>query len=184
MIKVKYNSETTLVIGNYPNHIHYPNIDIDTTNKTIDGQPYIDITQEEWENGLGKIMCVIDEVYQEYVKPDDVLLQEAKDNKISAIEANKTAFIYLPIEYNGSTFINSEKSSNALKITKDETDEPIEWLDINGVQVNLTKVEASELLLLMFTHRKSAYFQEASKITAVKNCTTIEEVEAVDINFN
>ena len=100
MIKVKYNSETTLVEGYFPDNINYPNNDIDTVNKTIDGQPYIEI--EENQQIISKQMCVVDvvvngvvvdHVYKEFVPTPEVQLQEAKDSKIAQMKVNRDANI-------------------------------------------------------------------------------------------
>ena len=87
MIKVKYNSETTLVEGYFPDNINYPNNDIDTVNKTIDGQPYIEIEADQ--QVIGVTMCVVDGVYQEFIPAPEVQLQEAKDSKITQMKINR-----------------------------------------------------------------------------------------------
>ncbi len=87
MIKVKYNSGTTLVDGYFPDNINYPNNNIDTTNKTIDGQPYIEIEADE--QVIGVTMCVVNNKYQEFVPTPEVQLQEAKDSKIAQMNANR-----------------------------------------------------------------------------------------------
>ena len=70
MIKVNYDTETTLVKGYYPDSISYSSIP----------EPYIEIENDA--QILGKEMCVVDGVYQEYVTPDSVLLEEGKKLKI------------------------------------------------------------------------------------------------------
>lgn len=75
MIKVNYDTETTLIKGYYPNSINYASIP----------EPYIEIENDA--QVLDKQMCVIDGVYQEYVKPLDVQLQEAKASKIAQCKA-------------------------------------------------------------------------------------------------
>jgi len=87
MIKVKYNSETTLVEGYFPDNINYPNNDIDTVNKTIDGQPYIEIEADQ--QVIGITMCVVDDVYKEFIPAPEVQLQEAKDAKIAQMKINR-----------------------------------------------------------------------------------------------
>jgi hypothetical protein len=95
MIRVKYNSNTGQVLGNYPSSINYPSITIDEENKTITDSsgtfPYIEITKEQHEANMGKVMVVVDGDYQEYVKTDDELLQEAKDAKKAEIKAARDA---------------------------------------------------------------------------------------------
>ena len=75
MIKVNYNSNTTLVLGYYPDSINYNSIP----------KPFIEI--EDDAQILDKQMCVVNGVYQEYVKPLDVQLQEAKALKIAQCKA-------------------------------------------------------------------------------------------------
>jgi len=71
MIKVNYDTETTLVKGYYPDAINYASIP----------EPYIVISEEEHHEGLGKQMCVVNGIYQEYVTPDSVLLEQGKQSK-------------------------------------------------------------------------------------------------------
>lgn len=75
MIKVNYNTETTLVQGYYPDSINYASIP----------EPYIEIEENQQIND--KQMCVVKGIYQEYVKPLDVQLEEAKDAKIAQCKA-------------------------------------------------------------------------------------------------
>lgn len=76
-VKVNYDTETTLVKGYYPDAINYALIP----------EPYIEISDEEHQETLGKQMCVVNGVYQEYVKPLDVQLEEAKALKIAQCKA-------------------------------------------------------------------------------------------------
>jgi len=186
--KITYHTNTT-VKASYASFLSYNNIVIDEENKTItnsEGEtlPYIEITEQVHRENIGKIMRVVDGVYKEYVRPNSELLEDAKNSKIAEIKINKSEALYLPIEFNGSIFINSEISANALKIMKDETDEPIEWLDINNIPINLTTLQASELLGLIIFHRKNIYFQESDKLNAVTNALNLQEVMAIDTNFN
>lgn len=77
MIKVNYDTETTLVKGYYPDAINYTSIP----------EPYIEISDEEHQEALGKQMCVIDGIFQEYVTPDNVLLEQVKIEKITQCQA-------------------------------------------------------------------------------------------------
>ena len=122
------------------------------------------------------------EATQEEVKT--VVLEKSKKNKLAEIENNKKDFIYSPIEYNGSTFINSQISSANLQGAYTFSDEPINWLDINGDTVVLSKIQIEELANLIIAHRASCYFQESSKLKEVALATTIEEVDLIDENFN
>jgi len=75
-IKVNYDIETTLVKGYYPSTINYASIP----------EPYIEISDGEHQEALGKQMCVVNGDFQEYVKPDSVLLEEKKIEKIAQCE--------------------------------------------------------------------------------------------------
>jgi hypothetical protein len=72
-VKVNYDTETTLVKGYYPDAINY----------SLIPEPYIEISDEKHQEALGEQMCVVNGVCQEYVKPFDVQLQEAKASKIA-----------------------------------------------------------------------------------------------------
>jgi len=85
MIKVKYNQETTKVEGFYPSFIKYNNIVIDEDAKTIDGLPYIEITEEEHQAALKlNIPAVKDEALVEYTKTNQELVEELKNSKLAA----------------------------------------------------------------------------------------------------
>jgi len=85
MIKVKYNKETTKVEGFYPSFIKYNNIVIDEDAKTIDGLPYIEITEEEHQAALElNIPAVKDGALVEYTKTDQELVEELKNSKLAA----------------------------------------------------------------------------------------------------
>jgi len=70
-VKTNYDKKTTLVKGYYPDTINYSSIP----------NPYIEISDEEHQAALGKQMCVIDGILQEYVIPDNVLLEQGKISK-------------------------------------------------------------------------------------------------------
>jgi hypothetical protein len=110
-------------------------------------------------------------------------LQEAKDKKEVELKENRKVFMYLPIEYNGSTFINSEKSGNNLQAAYTFYDEPIDWLDSSGNVVALSKTQIGDIVKLIMDHRGAAYFQQAIKSAQIQSCETISDVEDVDINF-
>lgn len=76
MIKVHYDKLTTLVKGYYPDSINYSSIP----------EPHIEIKEED--QIFNKQMCVIDGIYQEYVKSKEIILQEAKEAKIAQLKIN------------------------------------------------------------------------------------------------
>ena len=72
-VKVNYDIETTLVKGYYPDIINYASIP----------EPYIKITEEQHQIALGKQMCVVDGIFQEYIIPNNILLEQQKIIKIN-----------------------------------------------------------------------------------------------------
>jgi len=85
MIKVNYDLQTTLVKGYYPDSINYNSIP----------EPFIEIEDSEQDNS--KQMCVINGVYQEYIKPLDIQLQETKNKKLADLSKfydSKECWIY------------------------------------------------------------------------------------------
>lgn len=82
--KARYNQETTKVESYLPSFMNYPNNVIDEEAKTIDGSPYIEITEEEHKAVLGKQMAVVDGVLVEYTKTDNELIEELKNSKLAA----------------------------------------------------------------------------------------------------
>ena len=81
--KVRYNQETSKVEGYLPSFMNYPNNVIDEEAKTIDGSPYIEITEEEQQAALGKEMAVVDGALVEYTKTDNEVIAELKNSKLA-----------------------------------------------------------------------------------------------------
>ena len=80
-IKVNYDIETNLVKGYYPDSINYKSIP----------EPYVEI--EDIEQVNDKQMCVIDGVYQEYIKPRAEILLDEKKKKIAEIKSTAASEI-------------------------------------------------------------------------------------------
>ena len=67
-VKVNYDKKTTLVKGYYPDAINYALIP----------EPYIEISDEEHQEVLGKQMCVVNGIFQEYILTLAEQLEQAK----------------------------------------------------------------------------------------------------------
>jgi hypothetical protein len=180
-VKINYDTQTTLVIGYYPDSDNYASIP----------EPFIEVSDEEYQDSRNtpfdapsKQMCVVNGVFQEYVAPDSVLLANAKAVKISQMIAARDVFIYAPIPYNGSNFINSQIAGNNLQAAYNFFDEPIQWLDNAGNLVVLTKAQVLEIIQLMMARRASGYFQEADFTKQIMACTTVAQVQALNISFS
>ncbi len=100
LIKAKHNLTTKLVNGHYPSNINYKNNKIDTVAKTIDGEPYIEISEKEWKDNGHKQMIIDNDIYKEYVKSDAELLQEVKNQAIgNRKQYLKSSFEDICIDY-------------------------------------------------------------------------------------
>ena len=74
MIKVHYDLQTGLIKGYYPDSINYSSIP----------EPFIEI--EDKQQVLGKAMCVIDGVYQEYIPSKEEVLSKVKQEKLAELD--------------------------------------------------------------------------------------------------
>ena len=70
-VKVVYDPASTLVLGYYPSSINYSSIP----------EPFIQIENDA--QVLDKQMCVINVVYQEYIKSEEDILEELQKIKIA-----------------------------------------------------------------------------------------------------
>ena len=188
MIKIKYNSNTGQILGNYPSSINYPSITIDKDNKTITDQsgtfPYIEITKEQHEDGMSKNMVVINGNYQEYIKTSAELLQEAKNSKIAEIQIAKEIDLYLNVSYNNKDFISSEKAISNMTGAIILDQNSYNWLDAYGNSVIMTVNDLKSLVGIIATQRSLVYNKEATKIKEINDAQTIEEVNLVDWNLS
>lgn len=127
MIKVNYDTETTLVKGYYPDSINYTSIP----------EPFIEI--ENNAQILDKRTCVVGGIYQEYVAPESVLLEQNRKDKVFQCKS----YLNATDKY----FIEAQDTG--------ESDYP----------------------------QKAARQQAREAIIELKACTTLEELNAININF-
>ena len=188
MIKVKYNSKTNQILGNYLPNVNYHSITIDEVSKTITDQlgifPYIEITKEQHEEGMGKNMVVVNGNYQEYVKTSAELLQEAKNNKIAEIQTAKEIDLYLNVSYNNKDFISSEKAVSNMTGAIILNQDSYNWLDVNGNPNIMTVNDLRNLIGIIATQRSLIYNKEALKIKAVNDAQTIEDINNINWEDN
>ena len=178
-IKVKYNSETGLVTGYYPDNIDYPNNDINTTDKTIDGLPYIEIEKES-QNVSGVLMAIIDGVYQEYVESDDALLSNAKTAKIAEIQSSRKDYQYSNITFEGNEYTCTETAQNKFFHLFNFSTGDINWrLADDETWVTLTREQATNLANSIIARETEAYSKESELTTNINTALTLEEIESI-----
>lgn len=189
-MKVKYNQQSTKVEGYFPNSIKYKNNVIDEQSKTIDGSPYIEITEEEHQAVMGKKMCVVGGVFQEYVKTNDELLAEAKAaKKEEIIKVRNSAFAKpLQVRSNPDVYLRPQPQVNIFLAAYSMNDGATkEWApcdedgNIQDTEVAFTKEELVSASNHYEERKTTQYNQARRRCRAVDALTTIEEVEAYDI---
>ena len=152
-IRVKYNIETTLIEGNFPLSINYPNT----------------------------IMCVVNGVYQEYVKTSAELLKEVKNNKIAEIEKLKSIELYKHIDYLDTKFVSSEKANSNILGAIILNHRSYDWVDVYGRPKKVNIEELKGLATLIAQQRGITYNKVATKLRALHFAKSIKEVN--DINW-
>lgn len=129
----------------------------------------IALTDQEWENRLQP--------------SESQLFQSAKTAKIIQLKKDKDTALYADIEYLGTFFISSEKANQnilgALTLNGDDN----LWLDCNGHTITLSKMQLKKLGILIKNQRTAAYVKEASYTSQINACTTIEELNSINIEF-
>ena len=149
-IKVKYNQQSTKVEGYFPNSIKYKNNIIDEQSKTIDGNPYIEITEQEHKAMLGKNMCVVDGIFKEYIKTNTELLAEAKSSKkVEITKARNSEFAKpLQVRSNPDVYLRPQPQVNIFLAAYSMAEEATkEWApcdkegNIQDLEVSFTKQE-------------------------------------------
>lgn len=187
MIRVKYNQITSLVEGYFPKNISYNKNKINKKTKTIDGSPYIEITNEEHQSNLSKAMCVIDGVYQEYTKPEAELLTEARNLKYKEVEQLRKSLQFQPILYQGSKFSASQMArQNMLSIlnANEPSNSKYYWQDESGKKQSFTLDNFKEILKNISTRDSKLYYIEAqvnAEISLNNNPTAIEKLNIKEL---
>ena len=193
MIKVNYNTKTTLVQGYYPDTINYPSIP----------EPFIEINESE--QVLDKQMCVVNGVYQEYVKPLEIQLQEAKDAKIAQLEANRDASLSSPMvsiqaeEYGteNQVYFEFQTKSTGKSLTEPNTiifralSYPSVKYSCNIIEgsskrkgyVEITKTVAENLSSHLQLRATTNIAHSNDLEEEIKACETLEDLDNINIEF-
>jgi len=198
MIRVKYNLDTKQVLGNYPPNINYPSITIDEENKTITDSsgtfPYIEITKEQHEANIGKNMVVINDNYQEYIKTNAELLQEAKDAKIKELEIFHESDSARILTINEKFQVNTNYETTRKwfnEIIDDLKNEAyvtgtsyktvtFDWEISTGVWIPLNLEQLCQFKYAVFNITKTNFKQYRAHIKAIEALSSVEDVNSYD----
>jgi len=198
MIRVKYNSNTGQVLGNYPSSINYPSITIDEKKKTITDSsgtfPYIEITKEQHEANICKNMVVINDNYQEYIKTNAEILQNAKDGKIKELEIFHESDSARILTINEKFQVNTNYETTRKwfnEIIDDLKNEAyvtgtsyktvtFDWEISTGVWIPLNLEQLCQFKYAVFNITKTNFKQYRTHIKAIEALSSVEDVNSYD----
>lgn len=176
-VKVNYDKETTLVKGYYPDIVNYASIP----------KPYIEITEGQHEIALGKQMCVVDGIFQEYIIPNNILLEQLKKEKKNKLKFNRQTFQYSNFVFEENIYKGSESAQNKLAnkigVILQSSDTFFSWNDAFDEMVALELNKAKQLLAKIIEREDFAYAKYVEKLKEIETCTTSEELENINIDF-
>ena len=139
-------------------------------------------------NGI-KIEITSEELLELGQDSDDTILERAKNDHINLVELARKEYQYSNIIVNNNEFVASEIAQNKLFNYLSTIDwgsvTSINWRLADGITfVKMSKSEINELTNSIVNREISAYQQESSYLSQIEACTTIEEVQAINIVFN
>jgi len=111
-------------------------------------------------------------------------LQEAKTAKLAQLESLRKAFQYANLEVNGHIYVNTETAQNKFFNKLANTTFPMDWRLANLSWVILDQQEALEVRDVIVARETLAYQTESDYFTEINDCTTLEELNTININFN
>lgn len=173
--------------------MYYAHINI-TTNEIIDitqckylndDIKNIEVTQEVFDNAK-KYIFINGEII---LNPDydNELLNQAKESKISKINESKEQAFKSGIIFKNEHFDcddrAQDRTGNRLLLLQAMPAETLEWLDYNYKPVVLTSTEFQHLCAAIFERIQFIEFKTGELFDAVNAAQTLEELEAVEINY-
>lgn len=174
MIKVNYNLQSTLVLGYYPDNINYDNIP----------EPTIEITKTQYEENSNKQMCVVNGVYQEYFKPIQQQIIDAKVSKIQEVKTKRDAFIQQEVSYYQKKYKANEYAKLKFFAVFNQGIFPIAWRESDDVTwVSLDETKAKGLANKFTSQDQSGYQQETAFLNKINEAKTLDEVNAIKIEY-
>jgi hypothetical protein len=209
--KISYDPQTTLVLGKYPSKL-YENAP----------EPNIEISDSEYKRifgaGLFRQPCVVNGVIQEFQRPAEELLQEAKTAKITqlklnrdthnlspmvAVQANEITFdksgfdvitdkkVYFRFLVTPTNQPGSEPTFIILSQSQAKNPDSYRRYSCAIIEENLVRegyVAINKAVALTLDEHIAERYTNAIKYTndiedKINACTTIEEVNAINITF-
>lgn len=147
---------------------------------------FIDVTEEQYQfirskNDNGIEVCVIDSKIQEYVIPESIKVQNAKQEKLSEIDKFKKAILYAPLEYKNFILLATEKAQNNIVGTLVSSFDKKQWIDIGGNDIELSRSEFEEIRDIIEKRSYLCYKTEADLIKNISTAKDAKELANIDI---
>jgi hypothetical protein len=180
-IKVSYDSQSGLVKGYYPNNINY----------NVIPEPFIEIN-EDAQDKTGKQMVVENGEYKEYKSLEQKIILKLQQldnyhfNSSEIREMKINDYFILSLSGNGRNLIAEQMQSLDQQIKLNVITEESATFEYfyNGGSIEITLVQLRQLYIFMLNVVNTNYGVYKAHIHAIKNLSTIEEVEAYDFTVN
>jgi len=181
--KVRFDAQTKIINGNfvYLDYSQNPEYIQMLKNKN-----FIEVTEEQYQfirskNDNGIEVCVVDSKIQEYVIPESIKLENAKQEKLSGIDKFKKAILYAPLEYKNFILPVTEKAQNNIVGILVSSFDKKKWIDIGGNDIELSRSEFEEIRDII---EKRSYLCYKTAADLIKNISTAKdaiELAKIDI---
>lgn len=180
--KVRFNPQTKITNGNFVYGEYSQNAEYI---EMLQNTNFIDVTEEQYQfirskNDNGIEVCVIDGKIQEYVVPESIKLQNAKQEKLSEIDKFKKAILYAPLEYKNFILLATEKAQNNIVGTLVSSFDKKKWIDIGGNDIELSRSEFEEIRDII---EKRSYLCYKTAADLIKNISTSKDISELN-NIN
>jgi hypothetical protein len=180
-IKVSYDSQSGLVKGYYPNNINY----------NVIPEPFIEIN-EDAQDKTGKQMVVENGEYKEYKSLEQKIILKLQQldnyhfNSSEIREMKINNYFILSLSGDGRALIAEQIQSleQQIKLNVITEESAIFEYFYNGGSIEITLVQLRQLYIFMLNVVNTNYGVYKAHIHAIKNLSTIEEVEAYDFTVN
>jgi len=106
-----------------------------------------------------------------------------KESKLAENDKKFYEFTYSDIAYRDTTFPSSEKVSNNLQAADRYGTFPLNWIDTSFTEIEFNRNDVLELMRLIMVKRNSGYSQRAAYSRQINSATTIEDLNAINIDY-
>jgi len=113
-------------------------------------------------------------------------LEEAKTSKLAELDKNRNDFCLIPIEHSGNTYATTLEAKNAINFyiaSLPTLASAGDYYAANGEKVSLTKADFKALAALIQAREIESRDKREDLLTQINACTTLQEVAAINIDF-